>query len=478
MFYLLTQGIRYDILNLRKGKEEAKRIMIKATADFTKSTGAVKPMHGVNNGPVYKPGAEIQDINNMKAYTEAGFPFARTHDSAFCAAYGGAHTVDVLNIFGDMKKDPYDPSNYDFACTDAYLEAIRKAGTEILYRLGTTIEHGVKKYGCRPPEDFRKYAIVCEHIIRHYNEGWANGFHYNIRYWEIWNEPDTHIDGLAHEDDPSWTGTPELFFEFFNVVHNHLKKCFPHLMIGGPAAGGADREWVDDFLESVESKTLDFFSWHRYTADPRDYVRCAETVREKLQKHGYAGAVSVLGEWNYAKGWSGQAFIDTVVGIKSLKGASFALATMACCQYADVDLLLYYDARPCEFNGMFDTDVCSVLLKGYYPFYNFNKLYRIGESVAISSEDAEIYLCAAYRDGKGGLLITNYGGEEQREKKRVDLSVYTEGGRYNVRYFLLDDEHDNELIAEETLCGTELKIEIDLPVYTCYCIQFEKKAES
>lgn len=69
--------------------------MIKARVDFTKSAGAVKPMHGVNNGPVYKPGAEIQDTNNMKAYTEAGFPFARTHDSAFHAAYGGAAASPV-----------------------------------------------------------------------------------------------------------------------------------------------------------------------------------------------------------------------------------------------------------------------------------------------------------------------------------------------------------------------------------------------
>ena len=27
-------------------------------------------------------------------------------------------------------------------------------------------------------------------VIKHYNSGWANGYHYNIKYWEIWNEPD------------------------------------------------------------------------------------------------------------------------------------------------------------------------------------------------------------------------------------------------------------------------------------------------
>ena len=31
---------------------------------------------------------------------------------------------------------------------------------------------------------------VCKHIVMHYNDGWNDGYHYNIAYWEIWNEPD------------------------------------------------------------------------------------------------------------------------------------------------------------------------------------------------------------------------------------------------------------------------------------------------
>lgn len=448
--------------------------MIKASIDFTKNSGSIKPMHGVNNGPVYKPHAITQDVNNMQAYIAAGFPFARTHDSAFYEAYGGAHTVDVLKIFTDMDKDPYDANNYDFACTDAYIQAIQKAGAEVIYRLGASIEHGVKKYGAKPPEDFQKYAVVCEHIIRHYNEGWANGFHCNIKYWEIWNEPDTNVDGFSHENDPCWTGTPKLFFEFFNVMHRHLKNCFPHLMIGGPSVGGAWRNWVDDFLQSIESNELDFFSWHSYTENPRDYVRYATIVREKLRNHGYDQAVSILSEWNYAKGWIGQEFIDTLQHIKGMKGASFALATMACCQYADVDILLYYDARPCEYNGMFNSDVCSILLKGYYPFYNFNKLYKIGQSVEINCQNEDIFLCGASKDGIGGILITHYNKDEQTSEKQLEIEVLVEKGKYSVKYYLLDEKHDNKLVKEEELDGEELKIKLNMPLFTCYYVELLK----
>ena len=48
-----------------------------------------------------------------------------------------------------------------------------------------------------PPKDFEKWAHVCLNIVKHYNGGWDNGFHDQIKYWEIWNEP----DGSAF-----WTG--------------------------------------------------------------------------------------------------------------------------------------------------------------------------------------------------------------------------------------------------------------------------------
>ena len=33
-----------------------------------------------------------------------------------------------------------------------------------------------------------------EHIIRHYTEGWADGMHRDMQYWDIWNQPDLDDD--------------------------------------------------------------------------------------------------------------------------------------------------------------------------------------------------------------------------------------------------------------------------------------------
>ncbi len=49
--------------------------------DFNKACGKVKPMHAVNNGPVYKFASD-QRITNIDAFRDAGIPYARTHDAA------------------------------------------------------------------------------------------------------------------------------------------------------------------------------------------------------------------------------------------------------------------------------------------------------------------------------------------------------------------------------------------------------------
>ena len=87
--------------------------MKRITVDFGKNMGRMKPMHAVNNGPVYKYNAD-QRVTNIDYFREAGIPYARNHDASFCSAYGGEHTVDVHAIFPDFDADPYDPASYDF----------------------------------------------------------------------------------------------------------------------------------------------------------------------------------------------------------------------------------------------------------------------------------------------------------------------------------------------------------------------------
>jgi hypothetical protein len=64
-------------------------------------------------------------------------------------------------------------------------------------------------------------------------------------------------------------------------------------------------------------------------------------------------------------------------------------------QYEPVDMLMYYDARPCGMNGMFNTDMVCEKLKGYYPFYMFNQLYKLDEAVALDRASDDVWAVAA-----------------------------------------------------------------------------------
>lgn len=167
--------------------------------DLKKPCGDFKPMNAVNNGPIHKRHANDQYRDNIEAYRAAKIPFARNHDAAFCHDYGGEFSVDVSAIFPNFDADVNDPAAYDFACTDEYIAVTLEAGTETFFRLGQKIEHEIRKHHTLPPKDFHKWAEICEHIMRHYLEGWADGFHYDIQYWEIWNEADLDPDDRTNK---------------------------------------------------------------------------------------------------------------------------------------------------------------------------------------------------------------------------------------------------------------------------------------
>ncbi len=140
--------------------------------------GPIKPMNAVNNGPKVAPAS--QKKGNFESYRDAGFPYARLHDTPHYSAW--KHCVDIDCVFPDFSADENSPESYDFTLTDKLIGEIISSGTGVFYRLGQSIENASKKYLVYPPRDYKKWARVCEHIILHYNEGWAGGFHYGRGY--------------------------------------------------------------------------------------------------------------------------------------------------------------------------------------------------------------------------------------------------------------------------------------------------------
>ena len=414
--------------------------------DPTKAEGAFKILNATNGGPWHKRHATDQWRSNFADYKAARIPYSRNHDSAVHGIYGGPYSHDITNIFPDFSADENDPASYDFPITDNYMKNIVACGSKVFYRLGSKIEHEVKKYNTLPPKDFKKWAEICEHIIAHYTEGWADGFHYDIEYWEIWNEPDLDPDDSTNKR--TWGGTTEEFYDFYEIVAVHLKKRFPHLKIGGPASAG-DVNWLEGFFKRLTAREeripLDFFSWHVYCSTPEKVFELSAHRRDILDRYGYTETESILNEWNYVKDW--QQFSYSVKQIISIKGAAFTAACMCASQYdRGVDMLMYYDARPSAYNGLFDF-YTNEPLKGYYPFKMFNELYLLGTAVKCTSEGDGIYAVAAKGDDKSAVMITYFTDDDECTEKK-DIILDFSYGAEEYEMLLLDSEKNAESVGK------------------------------
>lgn len=148
--------------------------------DFAGRCGKIRRLNGGNLGPVFACGKGALITEAMRGLE---IPLLRLHDAPY--SENGAKLVDIPQVFPLFHLDADDPRNYYFPHTDDYIASILGLGAKVLYRLGVSIEHSAKHYFTDPPADYDKWAEVCIHIISHYNEGWADGFHHNIEYWEI-----------------------------------------------------------------------------------------------------------------------------------------------------------------------------------------------------------------------------------------------------------------------------------------------------
>lgn len=408
MNYIMTEDCMRRILSIVIVAVSCLGAAAQVTVFPSEELGPVKEMNSVNNAPRITDG-ELPRRGGFEWFSEAGIGFSRNHDAAFESGYGAEHVVDISAVFPDFSRDPEDPQAYDFTLTDRYVRSVMNAGTQVFYRLGQKIEHSPKKYGIYPPADYSKWASVAEHIIRHYNEGWADGYRWNLAYWEIWNEPDLDWKDDRWKTDPrTWGGDAALFFDFYECVAKHLKKSFPSIKIGGPAMAGSSR--TEMFAKEMAKRgvPLDFYSWHRYGIRPSEFADRAVKVRKILDDNGYGATESILNEWNYVKDWN-EGFAYSVESIHSIRGGAFMTAVMSACQVAPVDMLMYYDLRPSTYwNGVFDF-YTGRPLPGYYALFSWGKLKDMGTAVKANSAEDDVFVTAARgTDGRLGILVTRY----------------------------------------------------------------------
>ncbi|MBE7061696.1 MAG: hypothetical protein E7382_04080 [Clostridiales bacterium] len=438
--------------------------------DFNVKDGVINPLNGACCAPFQASyGSNQPRIKSM--FESAHIPYCRLHDCA--GIMNRACLVDIPKIFPDFDADENDPESYDFHHTDEYIGGIQKSGAEAYYRLGCSIEWSSKKYVSIMPKDFDKWARICEHVVMHYNKGWANGFNYNLKYWEIWNEPENPGNAFG---SCQWSGTKEDLFRLYDVASKYLKEKFPEIKIGGyggcgfyavsrPDAPANRHDFVTyfiDFLSFVKERKcpFDFYSWHIYTAHPEEIIVHADYVRQKLDEYGFKNTESHLNEWNYqAEG----------TGFKSkhtMDAGSFLTKAMTLMhRNKTIDKAMYYCmSLQGLYNGFLDQNDYS-LSPSWFAYVAFGHVYSLKNSVK-TDYDGDIHAIASTNGTESAVLLTNH----RCEDNEVSLSVKGIGKKTAEFYYCTDEKNLKKEMAI-SVCE-DIKIEFTVPKNTVVLIKF------
>ena len=394
------------------------------TVDLSRRMGLVKPVNGVGQPPMVGAMSGWPMFRYLK---DAGIPYSRLHDVG--GWLGGGLYVDIPNLFPDFGADETKPENYRFAYTDSLLLGLKENGVEPFFRLGVSIENfvgsGLPPVRTIPPSDYLKWARICEHVISHYTEGWADGPKINITYWEIWNEPDNMQDARKN---PMWGAPFSEYIRFYGVVAPYLKARFPDIKVGGygscgfyagvgangvSAANSSPRmeyfiDCAKEFLSAVRNGgwPLDFFSYHSYSK-PSVALRQVLYADALLDEYGFSSKKTerVFNEWLPSA---------SVENLGSALQASDIAAELIGLQNGPCDIACIYDAR-CgvgAYSPLFNP-LTQKPHKAYYAFLAFNELRKLRTAVACRCDDDGIFAAAASDGMRFALMVANATDDEK-----------------------------------------------------------------
>ncbi len=374
-----------------------------------------------------------------------------------------------VNPLGKYKKSFNGSTIYDFTDVDMFIRSVRAMGGEPLLCLAYT-----PKYLQQPTEDntghtkFPKDPIEWQNLIKELVRFVNIEQKLNVRYWEIWNEPN---------HGSFWSDGMDKYLELYEITARAILEADPTVKIGGPAISAFDMKWIKALVELTEEKNLplDFLSWHHYNLSAEDYAEHARIAREYLDTI-YPNTEIIIDEWNYH--WGLVHENDNNIC------AAHAARTLISMIDAPIDYAPFFEAK----DGWHDGDVYwgrwglftfnNEPKAAFFVFEMFSKMTDDRVQTIIDLTDVKDTLISSFATLDGNKLRLMAASEYETTKNaKIRLDGLSGNRNFKINRYLIDNGHSNpvyglpkklQLAEENVIAQINDKFEMDviIPPYS------------
>ena len=199
--------------------------------------------------------------------------------------------IDHLYDFYDVVRRENEKLKFNWSQLDQVVDHILKTGAIPFLSLSYMPPAISSGDITDPPQNWREWQLVVQKTIEHFSG--RNQRNLTNVYYEVWNEPDLFGNWKIGRS-PNYS----LLYHYAVLGANQARNTNP-FKIGGPGTTSPYRNWVNKFLNYIVKNNLrlDFYSWHRYSARPREFLIDINRIDTWLFQRAGATLPKFLTEW-------------------------------------------------------------------------------------------------------------------------------------------------------------------------------------
>ncbi len=354
--------------------------------------------------------------------------------------------------------------SFDWSRLDKAVDSITSTGAKPLLAL-SYMPSVIAKDGSiiNPPNNWDEWSFVVQQTIEHFS-GRTNRNISNM-YYEVWNEADLPQFG-------SWKLSGDknyLTLYRYAAIGSQNAKNVTSFSFGGPGTSGLYKNWIIALVST--GARLDFFSWHSYLLDPKQFDTDERNLIEWLLPYPrYTLLPKFVTEFGFTGGKDARygtmfaAAHMAAVTRQIISGGPTYLFTFQLKDGPNQEVNNGWGILAHESKGKKPKP--RYYVPGFLQDMNGNRLLLTGEGTWVTG-------FAAIKDQTIRLMLVNFNMEGSKSENVPILFTNLDPGSYTYREKILLGRN---VVFKETVTENTLKKELYMPANSVAVLELTKQA--